>query len=163
MTWTYQTEPSEHITLTIHQAVQKDEQVFNSYGPKSNEDLLAAYGFVNEGMEDDAVTLKLGGKADKGEAQQHYWRYDEPCPPALLQEIYVALQAGNGQGAVDEMSEEDRLMQEGEAMDTVVGLLEQKIAAFEASQQTVEETLLQNGAAIRREVRNSIVVYRKSE
>ncbi|KAG0095802.1 hypothetical protein BGZ93_005431 [Podila epicladia] len=38
--------------------IKKGEQVFNNYGPKSNEELLVGYGFCIEDNVDDMVTLK---------------------------------------------------------------------------------------------------------
>lgn len=69
VTWTYH-EPSAveesasekaKVTLTIHNGLSKGQQVFNSYGPKSNEDFLASYAFVDPAMQDDVVSLVLGG------------------------------------------------------------------------------------------------------
>lgn len=75
VTWTYHQGPeqnvgasealegpkkAEKVTLTIHSGLYKDKQVFNSYGPKSNEDFLASYAFVDPSMQDDVVSLVLG-------------------------------------------------------------------------------------------------------
>lgn len=159
VTWTWHRHPTEHITLTLHQSLEAGKQVFNSYGPKSNEELIASYGFVNEEMDDDTVTLKLGGVHQSGAAQQHYWRYNEKCPPLLLEEVQAAL-CQTSQGETDvEMSE---LELEGEAMDMIAGLLEAKIAAFEATQRQVDEALTE-GISKRSSVRHCIVIYRKSE
>ncbi|KAG0027934.1 hypothetical protein BGZ82_008703 [Podila clonocystis] len=45
-------------------AVKKGEQVFNNYGPKSNEELLVGYGFCIEDNADDMVTLKTNFSRD---------------------------------------------------------------------------------------------------
>jgi hypothetical protein len=159
VTWTWNKEPTEHITLTLHQPLYNAKQVFNSYGPKSNEELIASYGFVNEGMDDDVVTLKLGGQNQTKTQQQHHWRYQGQCPPLLLEEVKAALR----QGQDDEQSlVSDELIQEGEALDTVAGLLEAKIVAFEAAQRRVDEDL-KEGTSIRDAVRHCITVYRRSE
>ena len=158
VTWTWHAFPREDITLTLHQRTSKGEQVFNSYGPKSNEDLLASYAFVNEGMEDDAVTLKLGGSGGSG--QQHYWRLDEPCPEALLQEVRSALKKGAEQES--QSNSEENLMEEGEAIDVIIDMLEQKSAAFHFTQQLVDEARQQE-ETIRESVLRNVVVYRQSK
>jgi hypothetical protein len=162
VTWTWHPLPREEVTLTLHQSLNKGEQVFNSYGPKSNEDLLASYGFVNDGMEDDTVTLKLGGSLKDGQSQQHYWRLNESCPPALLQEVRSILGQGDSQEVGDASSTE--LLEEGEAMDTIVDLLEQKLAVFDATQKENDSVDKTNSAAgIRDSVRHDVDVYRQSE
>lgn len=163
MTWTLHPLPNEHITLTLHQPLLGGEQVFNSYGPKSNEELLASYGFVNDGLQDDTVTLKLGGHHGS-QGQQHYWHYSEPCPPALLQEVRAALRQAHdvqSNGDVD-LSPIKLLEEEGEAVDTIIGLLEQKIAAFNATQSEVDLVLKGDATAVRESVRYNVNIYRKS-
>jgi hypothetical protein len=159
VTWTWHEQPTEHITLTLHQSLRRGKQVFNSYGPKSNEELIASYGFVNEDMDDDTVTLKLGGLKQGGKAQQHHWRYNEKCPPLLLDEVRVALHQSSQSGQDEAFSE---LEQEGEAMDMIAALLEAKITAFEASQKQIDETLI-GDILIRSSVRHCITVYRQSK
>ncbi|UZJ54971.1 hypothetical protein CBS101457_004291 [Exobasidium rhododendri] len=163
VTWTFNALPQQHITLTLHRSVCKGDQVFNSYGPKSNEDLLASYGFVNEGLEDDTITLKLGGTEHGQTHQQHYWRYEEPCPPALLEEVRsILLLAPDANSRVVE-TRVDRLEQEGEALCVIVDLLEQKCAAFKAAQVEIE-TASRTGEteAFRESVRRNVNVYRNS-
>ncbi|KAG0050148.1 hypothetical protein BGZ83_005068 [Gryganskiella cystojenkinii] len=45
-------------------AVKKGEQLYNNYGPKSNEELLVGYGFCIAGNEDDTVTIKANFSRD---------------------------------------------------------------------------------------------------
>ncbi|KAG0277478.1 hypothetical protein BGZ95_005876 [Linnemannia exigua] len=45
-------------------AIKKGDQVFNNYGPKSNEELLTGYGFCIENNADDLVTLKTNFSRD---------------------------------------------------------------------------------------------------
>ncbi|KAG0375429.1 hypothetical protein BGX24_009138 [Mortierella sp. AD032] len=45
-------------------ASKKGNQIFNNYGPKSNEELLTGYGFCIENNEDDFVTLKTNFSRD---------------------------------------------------------------------------------------------------
>ncbi|KAG9071428.1 hypothetical protein KI688_005640 [Linnemannia hyalina] len=45
-------------------ATKKGDQIFNNYGPKSNEELLIGYGFCIEDNADDMVTLKTNFSRD---------------------------------------------------------------------------------------------------
>ncbi|KAG9321727.1 hypothetical protein KVV02_005073 [Mortierella alpina] len=45
-------------------AASKGDQLFNNYGPKSNEELLTGYGFCIEDNKDDMVTLKTNFSRD---------------------------------------------------------------------------------------------------
>lgn len=165
MTWTWHTSPTEHITLTLHQALSKYDQVFNSYGPKSNEDLLASYGFVNEGMEDDTVTLKLGGTSLHGQVpKQHYWKYGQGCPSGLLEEVMAALRHSRDAQQTEEKESSDmaeQLMEEGEAMDTIVQLLEHKIHSFESAQKDIDANV--DSSSVRNSVRDNVNIYRHGE
>ncbi|KAG0323935.1 hypothetical protein BG000_002411, partial [Podila horticola] len=67
-------------------AVKKGEQVFNNYGPKSNEELLIGYGFCLKDNLDDMVTLKTNFTRDPDQdrktailkLEQYYsWMEDE--------------------------------------------------------------------------------------
>ncbi|WWC58388.1 uncharacterized protein I303_100928 [Kwoniella dejecticola CBS 10117] len=57
-TSTGHTTPS--ISLVSTQITEKGVQLYNNYGPKSNEELLLGYGFVIPDNPDDVVTLRLG-------------------------------------------------------------------------------------------------------
>lgn len=149
------------VTLTLHDSVAKGAQVLNSYGPKSNEELLASYGFANEGMEDDAVTLKLAEeqsvssmRSPQRVAQQHYWRYKEPCPASLIDEVLARLEASGGHPLDDDAEESSgdgefvhvagparqrlrTLMDRGQALEMIIELLEHKLAVFQAVQASI--------------------------
>lgn len=161
VTWTWVSKPGEsQVTLTLHNRCKKDEQVFNSYGPKSNEELLASYGFVNDGMEDDAVTLKLGGYVNGVPPQQHYWRYNEPCPPDLLEEVKEVLRDGEEWEEGGDPTE--HLMGEQVRVDVVIDMLKAKIEAFDTVSNQVDITL-KSDPLIRPSVAYMINVYRKGE
>ncbi|KAF9102554.1 hypothetical protein BGX27_010959 [Mortierella sp. AM989] len=78
-------------------ALQHGHQVFNNYGPKSNEELLVGYGFCIEDNLDDLVTLKTNFSQDPDQERKatilryvgitektiHYLRYDS-IPDQLL-------------------------------------------------------------------------------
>lgn len=180
-------EKGELVTFTLHNAVRAGEQVFNSYGPKSNEDLLASYGFVDEGMHDDAVTLKLGGgqlqiapDEDRAKVDQHYWRYGEACPTSLLSQVEELLrcqddveqEASHAQAdlAPENRAGLDSLMRKGEALEMIVELLQRKREGFLSSQRAFEKLFAcADGAdaeemvAIRPSVAQNVQIYRKGE
>jgi hypothetical protein len=52
-------EPS--LSLVSHLPIKKGEEVFNNYGPKSNDELLIGYGFVIKNNPEDTMLLKLPG------------------------------------------------------------------------------------------------------
>ncbi|WWC99479.1 hypothetical protein V866_006382 [Kwoniella sp. B9012] len=64
-------QPIPSISLVSAQPTEQNVQLYNNYGPKSNEELLLGYGFVIPSNPDDTLTLKLGisniplGKLDK--------------------------------------------------------------------------------------------------
>lgn len=66
ITWLSSVTPSKTggstktISLVTASRQAKGEQLFNNYGPKPNEELLLAYGFVIEDNADDVVMLKVG-------------------------------------------------------------------------------------------------------
>ncbi|CAO3563917.1 unnamed protein product [Mortierella alpina] len=78
-------------------AARKGDQLFNNYGPKSNEELLTGYGFCIEDNKDDMVTLKTNFSRDPDQERKsailkqlgitdetiHYLRMDS-IPELLL-------------------------------------------------------------------------------
>ncbi|PVF96460.1 SET domain-containing protein [Serendipita vermifera] len=49
------------VSLVSHLPIKRGEEVFNNYGPKSNDELLLGYGFVIENNPEDTMLLKLPG------------------------------------------------------------------------------------------------------
>ncbi|KAF8978342.1 hypothetical protein BGZ46_006578 [Entomortierella lignicola] len=76
MTWIKTPEGLEMSGSTINQG----NQVFNNYGPKSNEELLTGYGFCTENNMDDLVVLKTNFSQDP---------YQEP-KSAILKYVGIA-------------------------------------------------------------------------
>ncbi|KAF9353663.1 hypothetical protein BGX26_008572 [Mortierella sp. AD094] len=83
-------------------AIKQGHQVFNNYGPKSNEELLVGYGFCTEDNMDDLVTLKTNFSQDPDQERKsailryigvsektlHYLRHDS-IPDQLLATMRV--------------------------------------------------------------------------
>ncbi|CAO1628651.1 unnamed protein product [Sympodiomycopsis kandeliae] len=93
------------VQLVMHYPLNKGAQAFNNYGPKSNEEFLAGYGFVTDEYLDDTLTLALGGgpsQSNQGQVsssippsttslsiskpwgEKHYWRI---TPPSAKQQL----------------------------------------------------------------------------
>lgn len=75
VTWSHQ---DNAVVLTLHKAVQKNTQVMNNYGAKSNEELILSYGFVEQGGPDDVLVLRLR------DGDTHYWHYSDVRAPTAL-------------------------------------------------------------------------------
>ena len=50
--------------------ITANTQIYNNYGPKSNEELLFSYGFVLDPNPDDTVTLRLGSATLPSDVQE---------------------------------------------------------------------------------------------
>lgn len=186
MTWTFERANSEKeiehdcATLTVHNGAEKNRQVFNSYGPKSNESLLASYGFVNDGMEDDTITLKLGQKQTNGATAQssdtkemlHYWSFEEVCPPDLLEQVKDIIRANvNPEEEKEDIDsfapyaeEEEREyikenMYEQEAYGMIAEMAEKKLESLQ--NEKIKEA--KENKNIRPQVLYNIEIYRKGE
>lgn len=87
----------DHIVLMLETRYEAEEQIFNNYGAKTNEELLGSYGFTIPGGPDDAVSLLVGGggagdDGKAGERRPTYWRRDtETIPDALYDSIIEQL------------------------------------------------------------------------
>jgi len=49
------------ISLVLHTATTKGDELFNNYGPKPNSELILGYGFSIPRNPDDTIVLKIGG------------------------------------------------------------------------------------------------------
>ncbi|KAJ9092097.1 hypothetical protein QFC21_006962 [Naganishia friedmannii] len=57
---TYRSKQERCVGLVVRTEVEANEQVFNNYGPKGNEELILGYGFSIPENPDDTLALKLG-------------------------------------------------------------------------------------------------------
>ena len=55
------------ISLVLHTATPKGDELFNNYGPKPNSELILGYGFSIPRNPDDTIVLKIGGSVENGE------------------------------------------------------------------------------------------------
>ena len=53
------------------EALVAGQEIYNNYGPKSNEELLLSYGFVLQGNPQDAYQLEVAGLAAEDEEELH--------------------------------------------------------------------------------------------
>jgi hypothetical protein len=140
--------------------VREGEQVFNNYGPKSNEELLLGYGFTLPHNPDDVVALKLGARPsplaadDHGDGGglvkqgssgvRHYVRRDGAIPQDLLDEMRMLLFA-----PYDSRSDErDGISRDAEYWERELELADQlgamlalKLQALEVSELSAEERI----------------------
>ncbi|PWN32878.1 SET domain-containing protein [Meira miltonrushii] len=185
VTWTFERANAQKdiqqdcATLTVHNRTGKDCQVFNSYGPKSNESLLASYGFVNDSMNDDTVCLKLGQKQTNGathasdtKERLHYWKYEEECPPDLLEEVINVIRANVDpeeenedidrfapDAGEEEREDIRRKMYEEEAYGIISEMAQKKLQGLQ--NEMIEEA--KKNVNVRPEVLHTIEVYREGQ
>lgn len=158
-------DPQPTVVLTLHEPVPKNHQVFNNYGPKSNEEFLGSYGFVNPTCEDDSMVLVLGGKSkqENQEAKKHFWTIsDDEAPNSLLEELREILlqQEQEDQEQISEELARTRL--EAEVLRTLEIMLCSKRKTFKSFEKVNEEVMRgENG--VRREIWEMIRVYRDGQ
>ena len=58
------TSQEPRISLVLHTATPKGDELFNNYGPKPNSELILGYGFSISRNPDDTIVLKIGGLED---------------------------------------------------------------------------------------------------
>lgn len=162
VTWTFsaasEVDSRDMVCMTINYAVEAaPAQVYNNYGGKSNEELLAGYGFTLDTITEDTLALKIGSDDPNAQAETHYWaipsastesenddsistgtselftRAQCACP-SLLDEIETRVL----QGEAAPTSDEDRLDLYGSVLETLEALLLSKRKAFRASQKQIE-------------------------
>lgn len=54
------------ISLVLHTATTKGDELFNNYGPKPNSELILGYGFSISSNPDDTIVLKIAGSFEDG-------------------------------------------------------------------------------------------------
>ena len=118
-----------HVHMSTHYPISQGSQVYNNYGPKSNQELLASYGFTLPGSQDDFLSLKLSGSD-----QTHHWRLDHPAAPeSLIADIAAQLPP--------KKEDESDLEHRGSVLETLEVLLVQKRKALRASDALIEQAL----------------------
>jgi len=60
------TSQESKISLVLHTATPKGDELFNNYGPKPNSELILGYGFSIPHNPDDTIVLKIGGHLEDG-------------------------------------------------------------------------------------------------
>ena len=134
--------------------------MFNNYGPRSNEELLLAYGFVIPDNPDDTVVLRLGGGVSPEKQQRlsasgldaserFFLRRDGQIPDALVGVMKILL-------APEGESDSDSIETELDAVGELGGMLEDKLEKLTAG------THGQSGE-VRAEVRSMIEEYKRGQ
>jgi hypothetical protein len=162
------------VSLVTTAEQQTGAQLFNNYGPKSNEELVLGYGFVIEDNPDDVVALKLGTAGLSPEVQKtlaakdlqadkrFLLKRDGKLDPDLLAVLRVLITKGE-EDEEDPDSEDEHALHEQEekgmqleldVLGTLGQMLDDKLAKL---QQPVHE-----GKA-RKEVVHMCRVYRQGQ
>ena len=96
--------PINSVSFLNPDAIAPGKQVYNNYGPKSNEELLLSYGFVLDPNPDDTVILRLAPppevaevvrKAGLDPTARFALRRDGSVPQELLQVMRIMLGGGD--------------------------------------------------------------------
>ena len=127
------------LSLVTDADVSAGVELFNNYGPKSNEEWLLGYGFAIKDNVDDVLVLRLPNSPE-----WHMIKRDGQVPPALYDEIKTKLG--------DE--EEDETQTKLNVLDQLGEMLQAKMAALQAPTEQVE-------GPVREEVRQAIEWYRQ--
>lgn len=154
VTWSF--DSPDKAVFTIRQDYGPNEQIFNNYGAKSNEELLMTYGFVEPGGPDDVLVLALRSDPEKPQSI-HYWRRSDPEPPASLLE--------QCRGVITMKSDDPIgvLLAEVHAIEAIEQFLRQKWKIFKRTQIDVDDAIPFEDTQdyIRMEALNMIHNYRE--
>jgi hypothetical protein len=171
------------VSFLNSQPVPAGKEVYNNYGPKSNEELLLSYGFVLSPNPDDTLILRLGASEDiasrlKSEGidvkQRFAVRKDGEIPQELLRTMR-AMMGGNvhehgegcGHNHADDEDDEDEDGHEAHAKEmeemelemdvlgTLGGMLEDKLGKLRVE--------VQVGEGVRKDVKRMCELYRQGE
>ncbi|ORY30006.1 hypothetical protein BCR39DRAFT_530565 [Naematelia encephala] len=164
------------ISLVSCTIVKAGQQVFNNYGPKSNEELLLAYGFILDPNPDDTVILRLGtnglpeGIVEKLKAKQldatkrFALGADGLVPNELLQVMRVMLGGADEEVEIDEEDEHALHAQEQKETELELDVLGQLGAMLEDKLQRLKSHKGDSQVdGVREHVRKMCVVYREGE
>ncbi|GAA6008631.1 hypothetical protein JCM10207_007185 [Rhodosporidiobolus poonsookiae] len=173
------------LTIVLDEETPADEQVFNTYGAKSNEELLLGYGFTLPSNPADAVALRLSIPPSKLATLRptffalnldnylHFVPRSGAIPPALLAQMRL-LVADPDEFETVRLAVEDELSLDDEypgtwedvlgfvgwenelnVLDALEGMLESKLNGLQTSGEASGE--------VRPDVREMVETYRESQ
>ncbi|PKI84747.1 hypothetical protein MVES1_001151 [Malassezia vespertilionis] len=161
VTW----EKNDGITLLLRSSIPANAQVLNNYGAKSNEELLAAYGFVQADGPDDVLVLALRAQ-EKAQSAMFYWKRSDDSPPqALLDALrrQMGFAPNEAQATCD--ANIASLLQEAQVVEALERFLQQRSKAFQHSHAEAEDAVpwSKDGDSVRERVLSSILEYRRGQ
>ena len=172
-------------TIVNPSSLPSNHQVFNNYGPKSNEEFLLGYGFVLDPNPDDTLVLRLGSanlppdmvktlKRQGLDASARFMlRKDGETPKDLLRIMRVMLGRGphhHDQECTHEYGDEDgddddehvahererkEMQLELDVLGTLGGMLDDKLDKLQGGVESTED--------VREEVKRMCMIYRRGE
>ncbi|EIW66319.1 hypothetical protein TREMEDRAFT_35092 [Tremella mesenterica DSM 1558] len=157
------------ISFIPHTPMPAHTQIYNNYGPKSNEEFLYAYGFVLPDGPDDTVILALGGMF-KGNGKRYVIKRDGKLPEGLIRDIMGILseEEEGGQKELDidtKINEEVQNDQEDEielrlyVLETIKNMLSVKLDKLSSRSKKENEI----GSSIRMKVSDMCDEYRSGQ
>lgn len=180
------TTTSSHVGFAVRRSINEGEEVFNNYGPKGNEELLLAYGFVIPSNPSSTCSVKLGFKGQLPEDargiletkglkvdETYQVRADESIPERLVQVVRVCV---GGQGEDEPLTDleqaleaiqrgdedvERRTMVEMDTMDVLETLFEAKLRGASEVVERIRDTRGSQG--IRQKVWEDCFEYAQGE
>lgn len=155
VTWAFDSAQKVAI-FTMRHDISASAQVFNNYGAKSNEELLASYGFVEPGGPDDVLSFALRSSADDP-MEMYYWHKSNPNPPLeLMKRLSDPLQEGENEVSV--------LLSRVHGVEALESMVRRRYKAFRTVQREVDDTVAFDGPdGIRESVLNMVKEYRSGK
>ncbi|GAA5890206.1 hypothetical protein JCM5296_002850 [Sporobolomyces johnsonii] len=171
------------LTIVLDEAVGADEQIFNTYGAKSNEELLLGYGFVLAANPADFVALKLSLPPSCSPARfdlvhdlglenlRHFVPRSGALPGELLAQMRLLVASAD---EIDELVEARKESEEGgwehvvgfvswenelDVLDALEGMLQSKLQALESGDAGSEAA----AEGVRPEVAEMVRIYRRGQ
>lgn len=157
VTWEYRNDTT---CLFVRTEITPNAQIFNNYGAKSNEELLASYGFVQPSGPDDVLVLALRG----GDSPKHYyWQQSQADPPEellkTLQEQTPLTSDGDPRIA--------GLLQQARVIEALEQFIRMRRSLFVRTQMEVDDSvswMAEDGTdGVRAQVLDHIRVYRQGK
>ncbi|GAA5858413.1 hypothetical protein JCM1840_001192 [Sporobolomyces johnsonii] len=171
------------LTIVLDEAVGADEQIFNTYGAKSNEELLLGYGFVLATNPADFVALKLSLPPSCSPARfdlvhdlglenlRHFVPRSGALPGELLAQMRLLVASAD---EIDELVEARKESEEGgwehvvgfvswenelDVLDALEGMLQSKLQGLESGDAGSEAA----AEGVRPEVAEMVRIYRRGQ